>query len=80
MLKMFKLLFLLIGLSMTLIACEPMEPTMFGVRQSQWNQLSQDQQGQVIAGYNQRRQIEQANEPFMSAIGAGELILMQHQH
>lgn len=34
------------------------EQTVFGVPKDQWNQLSPQQQSQIIEGYNQRQQTE----------------------
>ena len=46
------------------------EPQMFGVPQSQWNQLSEEQQQEVIRGYNEKQRIDATNEPINRAIGA----------
>lgn len=52
-------------ISFSLCACQP---KMFGVPQEQWNQLSHEQQIQVIEGYNQRKMIETQNKPYVDAI------------
>ena len=54
---------------------EPPEQTVFGVPQSQWNQLTPAQQQSVIDGYNKRQQIQAENAPFESAIGAAQQVL-----
>lgn len=65
----FYIFYLLMGL---LTACEPM---VFGIPQSQWNQLTLDQKNQVIAGYNERQAINAQNAPLQNAINtAGSLI------
>ncbi len=55
----------LFAISLSLCACQP---KMFGVPQEQWNQLSHEQQMQVIEGYNQRKTIETQNKPYVDAI------------
>lgn len=58
------------SLATMLAGCTPPEPTMFGVPQSQWQQLSPSEKQQVIQGYNQRQQINAQNAPLNNAIGS----------
>jgi hypothetical protein len=44
-----------------LTGCEPPEPTMFGIPQSQWYTLTKAQQKQVIEGYNRQQEINAQN-------------------
>lgn len=69
-----KLLFLslLIGNCLLIGGCER---TMFGVPESQWNQLNKSQQDEVIRGYNEQQRIQQQNAVFMSAIDTAGTIL-----
>jgi hypothetical protein len=51
------------------------EPTLFGVPQSQWNQLNSSEKSQIIQGYNQKQLIDAQNAPLESAIDvAGNII------
>ena len=68
------LIALLTGLVLT--GCQP---TMFGMPQDQWNQLTPQQQAQVIDAYNQRKQTEAQNAPIMAAIGAASGVLKNKQ-
>ena len=52
---------------------------MFGVPQSQWQQLSHSERQQVIRGYNQRQKIQEENAPLNNAIGAATGIIKQEQ-
>jgi len=54
---------------------EPPEQMVFGVPQSQWNQLTPEQKQSVIDGYNQRQRIQAENAPLESAIGAAQQVL-----
>ena len=58
---------------------QPPEPTVFGMPQSEWNQLTPKQKQSVIDGYNQRKQIEAENAPIESAIGATQQALNQEE-
>lgn len=69
--KILVICFLLFGMLM-LNACEPM---MFGIPQSQWNQLNQTQQQQVIQGYYAKQEIDAQNKPIVDAISATESVL-----
>ena len=60
-------------IAMLLSSCS--EPTVFGIPQSQWNNLSSPQKQQVIDGYNQRQAIKEQNAPIESAIDAAGTIL-----
>lgn len=51
-----------------LAGCEPPEPTMFGIPQSQWYTLTKTQQNQVIEGYNRQQEINAQNAPAEAAI------------
>ena len=63
---------LLVLSSLLICGCEK---TMFGVPESQWNQLNKEQQDEVIRGYNEQQRIKQQNAVFMSAIDtAGSII------
>lgn len=56
------------------------EKTMFGVPESQWNQLTKEQQDEVIRGYNEQQRIKQQNAVFMSAIDtAGYIVKNNNQ-
>jgi hypothetical protein len=68
---------LLISVTEILVGCTPPEPTMFGVRQSQWQQLTPEQQTEVIKGYNERAQIDAQNAPIINAINAGSTVAQQ---
>ncbi len=59
-----------------LTACEPQT---FGVPQSTWNTLSPEQKQQVIAGYNQRQQIDAENAPIQNAINTAGLLINSSQ-
>lgn len=59
---------------------EPPEQMVFGVPQSQWNQLTPAQQQSVIDGYNQRQRIQAENAPLESAIGAAQQVIDQGKH
>lgn len=61
---------------MLLAGCEP---TMFGMPQAQWNQLTPEQKSQVIQGYNQREQIKEQNAPLYAAIDAANNVLTSNQ-
>ena len=67
---------LALALGVLLVAgCEPPEPYVFGVPQSQWDSLNQEQQTRVIDGYNAQQQQQTQNEPWIAAIGlAGDLL------
>ena len=56
---------------------QPPEPIVFGIPQSQWEQLTPEQKQSVIDGYNQRRKIAAENAPLESAIGAAQQVLNQ---
>lgn len=58
----------------TIAGCE-IEPTMFGLPQSQWKQLTKEQQDEIIRGYNEQQRIKHQNAVFMSAINtAGKIV------
>ena len=59
------------------IELTPQEPQMFGIPQSQWNQLNVEQQNQVIAGYNHREAMREANLPVTSAIDVAQQLIQQ---
>lgn len=61
--------------SLLLIGCQPPEPVVFGMPQSQWNTLTRDQQNQVIQGYNEQQRINAQNAPIENAISAAQTIL-----
>ena len=63
--------------SLTLIACATPEPQVFGVPQSEWNQLSKDQQDQVIRAYNERQQTKEVNKPMSDFIDAAKDVIDQ---
>lgn len=78
--KIVALIGILISVS-TLVSCQTQEPTVFGIPQSQFNQLTKAQQDQVIKGYNERKATEAANAPLISAIDkAGEVLKHQQYH
>lgn len=68
-----------LSLTLLLNACTPPEPTVFGVPQSQWNQLTPAQKQQVIDGYNQRQRIKEENAPLQSAIDSASALVQQQQ-
>jgi hypothetical protein len=55
------------------------EPTVFGVPQSQWSQLTHAQQNQVIAAYNQRAQTNADNAPLQNIISTAGALVQQSQ-
>jgi len=67
-----KKILLLLPLVLILAACEP---TVFGVPQSTWNNLTPTQKQQVIDGYNQQQAIKQQNAPIQNAIDTAGTIL-----
>jgi hypothetical protein len=69
---MFKKILLITISGVLLTACEP---TVFGVPQSEWNNLTPTQQTQVIQGYNERKQIEETNKPLTDAISVASSAL-----
>ena len=61
--------------ALALAGCEPPEPRVFGVPQSQWNSLNHEQQTKVVDGYNAQQKQKAENEPWLAAIGvAGSLL------
>ena len=58
-----------------LIGCAASEPTVFGVPQSQWTQLSKQQQDEVIHGYNQRAATREINRPLTDTLGVAKVLL-----
>lgn len=64
-----------ISLILLLAACQPPEPTMFGVPVSTWNTLTPSQKQQVIDGYNERRLVQEQNAPIENAINTAGTIL-----
>lgn len=62
-----------------LTACEPVPPMQFGMQQSQFQQLTKDQQDQVIAGYNQRQQTEADNAVVNNAINSATSLIALKQ-
>lgn len=57
----------LILLSLFLTACEP---TIFGMNEKQFNQLTPQQKQQVIDSYNRQQEIEAQNKPIEDLVGA----------
>ena len=55
--------------ALALAGCEPPEPRVFGVPQSQWNSLNHEQQTKVVDGYNAQQKQKAENEPWLAAIG-----------
>ena len=55
--------------ALALAGCEPPEPRVFGVPQSQWNSLNHEQQTKVVDGYNAQKKQKAENEPLLAAIG-----------
>lgn len=76
-LPLFRSLPYLLAVTALMTGCEP---TVFGVPQSQWNTLNDQQRTQVIQGYNQRQQQAVANEPWLEAIGAASSIFSNACH
>lgn len=74
-----KIIYILVFSCCFLMGCQPPEQLIFGVPQSQWNQLTPTQQDAVIQGYNQRMQTAAQNAPLESAIGTAGLILQQNK-
>jgi|GEM_PF-2531639 len=72
--KLIRLFFLYI---LTICALSACERSMFGVPESQWNQLTKQQQDEVIRGYNEQQRIKQQNAVFMSAIDTAGYIIKQ---
>jgi hypothetical protein len=67
---------LVIGLN----GCAPKEPEVFGVPQSQWSQLTPEQQNAAIQGYNERKRIEKVNEPLNAAIDVADTAIWRQQN
>lgn len=65
----------LLGLSLILSGCFHYEPQVFGVPQSTWVTLSEQERLHVIDGYNRKKQIEEANRPAQAAISATQTLL-----
>ena len=63
MFKSFVMLSCIVAAVTLLSGCTitPPEPMMFGMPQSQFQQLTPDQQSQVISGYNQQQQMQAQN-------------------
>ena len=59
-----------IFLSVILASCAPSEPTVFGVPQNQWAQLTRAQQHQIIHAYNQRQQLKAQSRAKQKQIAA----------
>ena len=73
---MMKKLFIISSLMFALTACEP---TIFGMPQSQFSQLSKEQQRQVIDSYNRQQEIRTQNAPAENLIGVlGTAVNQQH--
>ena len=70
---------LLISGSLFLGGCTPPEPTMFGIPQSQWNQLSPAEKREVIKGYNEQQKINAQNAPVESLISGAQSVIEQKQ-
>jgi len=70
-----KILVMTLFFSITGCTIQPPEPNVFGIPQTQWNQLTPAQQQSIIDGYNQRQRIEAENAPLESAINATQQIL-----
>ena len=56
--------------TLVLAGCAPSEPQVFGVPQSQWNQLSKKQQHQVIKSYNRQQEIQARSDAERAKIDA----------
>lgn len=54
----------------SLLLCTGCEPTVFGMPQSQFNQLNDEQKQIVIDNYNQQQERKAELAPLVSAIGA----------
>lgn len=67
--KLIKTIFISFALLVvcTLMGCER---SMFGMPESQFNQLTPEQKQQVIESYNERKLQETRNAPIYAAIGA----------
>jgi hypothetical protein len=65
---------------LTLAGCTPPQPMMFGVPQTQWNTLTQQQKQQVIQGYNQRQRINAQNAPINNAISDASSIIRNNNY
>lgn len=55
-------------LSVLLLTSCATEPTLFGMPEAQFKQLSPSQQTQVIDSYNRQKEIRTQNEPITDAI------------
>ncbi len=72
---------LVVSAGLVLAGCVTPEPMVFGVPQSQWDGLNDEQQAQVIDGYNQKQQQQTENEPWLQAIGlAGDVLAASGCH
>ena len=68
--KGIKSLLILLSLLGSLVLLTACERSVFGMPESEFNQLNPQQKQQVIAGYNQREQIRVENEPYEALVGA----------
>ena len=68
--KSMKPILLLITLLGSIVLLSACEQSLFGMPQSEFNQLNAQQKQQVITAYNQREQIRVENEPYEALLGA----------
>lgn len=68
-------LFFTLNIFLVTVCLTGCQPTVFGVPQDQWNQLTPQQKSQIIDAYNQRKQTNAENAPIMAAIGAASSTL-----
>lgn len=63
--------------SLFVSACFHYEPQIFGVPQSIWVTLSEQERVHVIDGYNRKKELEEANRPAKQALEATQRLLEQ---
>lgn len=78
--KLLSTLLAIAGIALVLTACQPAEPTVFGVKQSVWKTLTSSEKKQVIQGYNERQKINAQNAPIDNAIGATAAAVQNKQN
>lgn len=68
---------LLFCVSLFLSGCFHYEPQIFGIPQSTWVTLSEQERVHVIDGYNRKKELEEANRPAKQALEATQRLLEQ---
>ena len=76
-LSIFIFLLLLTGCQSNILSRN--DPTMFGIHEKHFRQLSPDQQQQVIASYNRQQEIRAKNEPMESLVSVLDRSIKQRE-